>query len=522
MASEQPTNLGGAGRETLLPVAQYLRMSTDHQQYSTENQRKAIADYASAHGMSVVRTYADEGRSGLTFKGRPGLKSLIADVTQGRADFKAILVYDVSRWGRFQDADESSFYEQLCRRANVRVIYCEDDITNDGSPVAGLVRQVRRMASGDFSRNLSQKVFAGQRTLILLKVRQGGTPGFGIRRLLVDAQRRPKEVLTYGQHKSIQTDRVILAPGPPEEVAIVMNMYEWFVHDHWTERQIADHLNALSIRTDLGRAWNRATVHQVLTNEKYIGNNVWNRTSFRLKIEHRRNKPDEWVRCDGAFEPIVPQDLFWAAQRIVISRHQHLSDDEMLDALRKILTESNFLSGWIIDEHENAPSSSAFVSRFGSLLRAYSLVGFRPQHDYRYIEINEALRRLHPSIVDEVVNGVESAGGWVTRAEITDLLLVNGEFTVSVVVVRCKTMASGRHRWVVHLDRALLPDITIVVRMDASNQFPTDYFVLPSIDFPSNFSDLREENQFFLEAYRFDDLSLFYSLAARTPCREAA
>lgn len=303
---------------------------------------------------------------------------------------------------------------------------------------------------------------------------------------------------------------------------MVVNMYEWFVHSHWNERQIADHLNALRIRTDLGRAWSRATVHQVLTNEKYVGNNVWNRTSFRLKIEHRRNNPDEWVRCDGAFEPIVPQDLFRAAQQIVSSRHRHLSDVEMLDALRKILTASGFLSGWIIDEHENTPSSSAYASRFGSLLRAYSLVGFRPQHDYRYIEINEALRRLHPSIVDEIVIGVESVGGWVTRAEITDLLLVNGEFTVSVVVVRCKTIASDRRRWIVHLDRALMPDITIVVRMDANNQFPTDYFVLPSIDFPSNVSDLREENQFFLEAYRFDDLSLFYALAARTPCREAA
>ena len=522
MASEDAIELGGTSGEMLLPVAQYLRMSTDHQQYSTENQHTAIADYARAHGMYVVRTYADEGKSGLTFKGRPGLKSLVADVTQGRADFRAILVYDVSRWGRFQDADESSFYEQLCKRAGIRVIYCEDDITNDGTPVAGLVRQVRRMASGDFSRNLSQKVFAGQRTLILLKVRQGGTPGFGIRRLLVDVQRNPKEVLTHGQYKSIQTDRVILVPGPPEEVAIVMNMYEWFVHSHWTERQIADHLNALGIRTDFDRTWRRATVHQVLTNEKYIGNNVWNRTSFRLKIEHRRNAPNEWVRCDRAFEPIVPEDLFRAAQHIVNSRHQHLSDDEMLDALRAILTESGFLSGWIIDEHENVPSSGAYASRFGGLLRAYSLVGFRPQHDYRYIAINETLRRLHPSILDEIVHGVENAGGWVTRAEITDLLLVNGEFTVSVVVVRCKTMASGRRRWVVHLDRALMPDITIVVRMNASNSFPTDYFVLPSIDFPSDVSDLKEENHFFLGAYRFDDLSLFYALTARTPCREVA
>ncbi|MFP6557904.1 recombinase family protein [Paraburkholderia sp. B3] len=522
MALEPVREIRRDGRDDLEPVAQYLRMSTDHQQYSTENQRAAISEYADKHAMRVVRTYVDEGRSGLTFKGRPGLKSLIADVTQGRADFHAVLVYDVSRWGRFQDADESSFYEQLCRRAGIRIIYCEDDIANDGSPVAGLVRQVRRMASGDFSRNLSQKVFAGQRTLVLLRVRQGGTAGFGIRRQLVDAQRQPKEILALRQHKSIQTDRVILVPGPSEEVSIVLNMYRRFVGSHWTERQIAGYLNEQGIRTDLDRPWTRGTVHQVLTNEKYIGNNVWNRTSFRLKMEHRRNPPEEWVRCDGAFEPVVPLALFRAAQEIIAARHARMTDDEMLDALRSLLARTGFLSGWVIDEHEDMPSSGAYASRFGGLLRAYSLVGFRPAHDYRYLVINEALRRLHPSVVDEIVHGIEAAGGWVARGEIADLLLVNGEFTVSVVVVRCRSTCTGRRRWAVHLDRALMPDVTIIVRMDSTNTFAYDYFVLPSIDFPEDVQVLREENHFFLEAYRYDDLSIFYGLSARTPCREAA
>ena len=35
----------------LIPVAQYVRMSTEHQRYSTENQAAAIAEYAKAHGM---------------------------------------------------------------------------------------------------------------------------------------------------------------------------------------------------------------------------------------------------------------------------------------------------------------------------------------------------------------------------------------------------------------------------------------------------------------------------------------
>src|SRR5215475_15106912 len=83
-----------------LRAAQYARMSTDHQRYSIQNQAAAIAAYAQQKDLTIVRTYVDEGRSGLRIKGRPGLIELIGDVESGRADFDHILVYDVSRWGR--------------------------------------------------------------------------------------------------------------------------------------------------------------------------------------------------------------------------------------------------------------------------------------------------------------------------------------------------------------------------------------------------------------------------------------
>src|SRR5262245_47766979 len=88
-------------------AAQYVRMSTEHQQYSTENQSAAIAEYARRRGMTIVRTFADSGKSGLRLDGRDALKELISVVQSGNADFSVILVYGVSRWGRFQDTDES-------------------------------------------------------------------------------------------------------------------------------------------------------------------------------------------------------------------------------------------------------------------------------------------------------------------------------------------------------------------------------------------------------------------------------
>ena len=121
----------GTGQESLAPeatvrAAEYVRMSTEHQKYSTENQADAIRQYARVRGFEIVRTYGDEGKSGLRLDGRHALKQLIDDVQMGKTDFAAILVYDVSRWGRFQDADESAYYEYICRRAGISVHYCAE------------------------------------------------------------------------------------------------------------------------------------------------------------------------------------------------------------------------------------------------------------------------------------------------------------------------------------------------------------------------------------------------------------
>src|SRR5580693_1791023 len=205
----------------LSSAAEYVRMSTDHQQYSTANQSQAIREYAARLGFRIEKTYEDSGKSGLNLDDRDALKQLIDDVQNGVAEFSTILVYDVSRWGRFQDADESAYYEYICKRAGISVRYCAEQFENDGSPVSTIVKGVKRAMAGEYSRELSVKVFAGQCRLIELGFRQGGPAGYGLRRQLVDRDRNPKGLLLVGEHKSIQTDRVILVPGPAEEIGVV-------------------------------------------------------------------------------------------------------------------------------------------------------------------------------------------------------------------------------------------------------------------------------------------------------------
>lgn len=291
---ERKTNNEAAGRPR---AAAYVRMSTEHQQYSTENQREVIDAFADLRNLDIVRIYADEGKSGLRLDGREGLKALLQDVECGRADYDFVLVYDVSRWGRFQDPDESASYEIRCKQRGVRVLYCAEQFENDGSPVSSIIKSLKRSMAGEYSRELSVKVHAGQTRLIKNGYRQGGQAGYGLRRAIVDQAGEVTE-LAAGKHKSIQTDRVILRPGPAQEVATVREIYRAFVEDGRVESEIAHTLNASGVLTDRGAMWTRGTVHQILINEKYAGHNVWNRVSYKLKQERVKNPPAEWVRKD--------------------------------------------------------------------------------------------------------------------------------------------------------------------------------------------------------------------------------
>jgi DNA invertase Pin-like site-specific DNA recombinase len=497
-------------------------MSTEHQKYSTENQADAIRRYADRRDIEIVRTYSDDGKSGLNIDGRTALKRLITDVLSGEADFQIILVYDISRWGRFQDADEAAHYEYICRQANMAVHYCAEQFENDGSIGSTIIKSVKRAMAGEYSRELSVKVFAGQSRLIRLGFRQGGPAGFGLRRMLVDHKGEPKAELPRGAHKSIQTDRVILIPGPDDEIKVVRRIFQLFVDAEQSEREIAAILNIEGLTTDLGRPWTRGTVHQILINEKYIGNNVWNRVSFKLKQKRVKNEPDQWIRADGVFHSLVDPAVFRRAEAIIAERSGRLSDEEMLDGLAVLLKQHRYLSGLIIDEAENLPSSCVYRARFGSLLRAYELVGFRPDRDYRYVEINRALRQMHPGIIASTVAEIERLGGQVDRDPRTDLITINREFTASLVIARCQQTNAGSSRWHIRFDTGLKPDVTVALRMDRENTAPLDYYLLPRIDIMVRRLRLAERNGIFLDAYRFETLEPFFEMVQRAKVMEVA
>lgn len=291
-------------------------MSTDHQRYSIENQADAIAEYAELNGFHIVQTYADEGRSGLNAVGRKALLQMVDDVRDNPA-FEAILVYDVSRWGRFQDTDESAHYEYVCRSAGIPVHYCAEQFTNNGSLGDALLKTLKRAMAGEYSRELSEKVYKGQCRLVRLGYRQGGPTAYGLRRLMVDAANLPKTRMKAGERKSFITDRVILIPGPANEIAVVNCVFHLIVNYRLSPQSIASLLNSLRVPAGGGGLWTRSIVARMATNESYIGNNVFGRTSFKLQRVRVSKCPAEWIRADGVYEPIVSKDLFYKAQVVV-------------------------------------------------------------------------------------------------------------------------------------------------------------------------------------------------------------
>lgn len=507
----------------LIPAAQYIRMSTEHQQYSTENQSDAISEYAARRGFQVVQTYADAGKSGLRIEGRDSLRRLLDDVQAGRANFRTILAYDISRWGRFQDADESAYYEYICRRAGISVEYCAEQFENDGSPTATIIKSVKRAMAGEYSRELSTKVFKGQCRLIELGYRQGGPAGYGLRRMLVNQAGEPKGLLKRGEHKSLQTDRVILVPGPEEEQEVVRNIYEQFTRGSKTESDIAAWLNGQGIQhPELNRLWTPAVVHQVLTNEKYIGNNVYNRRSFKLKKKRVENSPQMWVRRDGAFAPIIDPAVFYTARGIILERSRRYSNEEMLAKLKALFELQGHLSAELINDGDGMPSSSAYQCRFGSLVKAYQLVGFVPDRDFRYVEINRHVRSLRTPFVEDVMQKLRERGATITHDAGSGQLLINNEYSAEIVLTRCQQTPAGTLRWLISMERRTRPDITVVVRMDAANEAPMDFYLLPRIDMQDAAIRLGEANGAGLDTYQYGNLSFFMGMAARTPVEVAA
>jgi DNA invertase Pin-like site-specific DNA recombinase len=359
-------------------AAQYLRMSSDNQRYSTENQQNAIAEYAQAHGYDVVATYIDAGKSGLSLKGRDALKQLLSDALAVNRPFDAILVLDVSRWGRFQNPDQAAHYEFLCRQAGVRVVYCGEPFGEDVAPITTIIKHLKRVMAGEYSRELSVKLARAHLQQAQLGFRQGGSLIYGFRRLLVDPERRPRQVLNRGESKALSSDKVVVIPGPPEELAVIRRIFRLYVRDDLSVPAIAERLARSGVTGYGANPLRKWTIRHILSNELCVGQLTYNLTSKRLQGPTLRNPAPAWTRF-SVFEPIVPVRQFRRAQELLAQeRNPRWDKESIISALQRLLEQKGHLSQTVINAAEEAPCSETVTNWFGSLEAAYAAAGYSP------------------------------------------------------------------------------------------------------------------------------------------------
>jgi DNA invertase Pin-like site-specific DNA recombinase len=357
-------------------AAQYVRMSTERQDYSIGFQTATNTAYALEHGYEIVRTYSDEGISGLRIERREGLKKLLADVISGESGFSTILVYDVSRWGRFQNPDQAAHYEFLCNEAGVKIEYCAEPFANDGTLTATLLKSMKRAMAAEYSRELSARIRLAKREAFARGFWPCGIAGYGLRRQIVDRSGRVLGVRKFGEHKAIQGAKSRLILGPPEETATIRRIYRLYVHDHYSQADIVRRLNDEAIPSDTGQPWTDGMVKSILTGEKYSGRLVFGRSRSFLGGAQPPTKvlPSEWQVIEHAIPPIVSRGMWQAAQRERAIRRQGPDRELLLTDLRRLEMAYGRVTGKAISRHGRF-HRQRYVVEFGSVMGAIQAAG---------------------------------------------------------------------------------------------------------------------------------------------------
>lgn len=300
-------------------VTYYRHSAEDKQENSVAIQREHAQKFAKQHDIEIIHEEADEGKSGLSAD-RPGFQRLLTDwVLSGSAPaFEYILVYDVSRWGRFQNPDESAMYEYQCTRRGKRIVFIDKGMPQDDHALINhLQTSIERYMAADYSRQLSNKVFFGSVKVSEQGYSAGGVACYGLARLLLDVNKQPIRILHKGEHKQISNERITFVPLHDETTQTIRKIFNLCVNHSKSPAEIALILNSRKISAPGGGLWNKYKVMRILANEVYIGNRIYNKTWKRLKQKGRGNPRSEWIICPNAFEAIIGKDIFEKAQRIL-------------------------------------------------------------------------------------------------------------------------------------------------------------------------------------------------------------
>ena len=439
-------------------------------------------------------------------KNRAGLRELLNDVAIGTAEYKAVLVYDVSRWGRYPNNDEAAYYEFLCHRAGIPLHYCAEPFCNDGSASSFILKALKRSMAAEFSRELGEKVFRGKSRLVQMGFWVGGPPGYGFRRLMISADGRPKQVLGTGEQKSLTTDRVILIPGPVEEVKAIRTIFD-IAGAGKGPTLIARELQKRGI-THWGRPWLRAHLREILKNPKYMGCNTWGRRMQRLRGPVTNVEPLRWIKKPLAFEPIVDEEKFERAQ----AAHPKLrkwTKEIIVEKVRQFLKKNGRISADILAAEVGMPRQPTIIQHVGSYEQLYKEVRYRPDTEDifkgKQRERSRILRRKIVSTIKKLFpeNVIVTHLPRRTRS----VLLIDRSFMVSILLCIPQSKHGNSYLKV----EPIVTEsefVTLLCKVNERHDRFLDMFVLPQM---TGFTRMCPHDSWIHKGIRLHRLSDFYT-----------
>jgi site-specific DNA recombinase len=285
-------------------AAIYARVSTEMQsRASIDDQIRKCRQYAEAHGLKILdeHIYRDEALSGVGFD-RPALNRMLQLALTADRPFAAILVDDTSRLSRTTE-DALGIFKRL-NFAGVQLIAVSQGISSDDEQSEMLVT-VHGLVDSMYVRELAKKTHRGLEGLALRGLHTGGRI-FGYNTVSL-GERAGKKLIVN-----------------PPEASIVKRIFELSGSGH-SLKAITRTLNAEHVPSPRPRAgriggeWHPTAIREMLRNELYIGNLVWNRSKF-VKVpgtnkRQRRPRPEsDWLRSSNPELAVIPADL-WSAVR---------------------------------------------------------------------------------------------------------------------------------------------------------------------------------------------------------------
>lgn len=454
-------------------AAAYVRMSSDRQELSIGTQLAAIGAYAATNGLELVTIFEDAARSGLQIANREGMKQLLREVLDDHRTFDVVLVYDVSRWGRFQDIDAAAYYEYTCRLNGVRVIYVQESFGADQEPMTALLKTLKRAMAAEYARELGVKTRAGQDRAIELGFQMGQLPCIGLTRVAVDRQgnRRP---LARMQRKAMQGERIAWVPASTAEQELVRRVFRLYAADGSTINGVARQLRREGVVTQDGGLFTASKLDRLLRCEALAGNFVWGSERYAAGAAMKRRPA---TRGESTVEPVVPAEL-WAAVRDKLWGRRRLRRDkeQLLQVLRDKLGEYPELSTLDL-EALGLHSKKAYANAFGSVSRALELAG----RDSKLVRVLHERRKLAGrSVGDRLTQDVAALlnqHGLTCRIHPRSRVLVLGDdFRVRIQVAWPRSYR-GTRRWHV-LKKARRPGVELILLAQMDSESSAIRFML--------------------------------------------